>query len=97
MTNAPNAELSKWQMIANKEENPIYEVKIAIVGKYNSLKDAYKSLIEALDHAGLHWQTKISLIWLSASQITQNSIAQLLSDCDGILVPGGFGERDIVG
>jgi len=67
------------------------QVTVGIVGKYTSLHDSYKSLIEAIDHAGLHCGVKTNIAWLSADQV-RDGVADL-SPCDAILVPGGFGER----
>lgn len=88
-----NPDLSKWENIISNLEKSKDEVNIAIVGKYIKLKDAYKSLIEALIHAGIANMLKINFIWCDAENIKEEE----LSKVDGILIPGGFGERGIEG
>jgi CTP synthase len=85
--------LEKWHNIINFAENRTKEVHIAIVGKYNKLKDAYKSLIEAFDHAGIYHKSVVKLIWVSASHLTNDNVKEKLQNVDGIMVPGGFGSR----
>jgi CTP synthase len=97
ITDAPRAELAKWEQIAYNIENPKTQVNIAIVGKYNSLKDAYKSLIEAFIHAGITLEAKVNLLWVNASELNQQNVHSHLARAQAILVPGGFGERDIEG
>ncbi len=89
-----------WYDIINKSDNYKHSVKIAIVGKYVSYTDAYKSLIEALCHAGLLLETKVEIQWISSSDSTDeflNKTSKLLASCDAILVPGGFGSKGIEG
>ena len=87
-------DLSKWQKIGETILNPEGEVNIAVVGKYVSLLDSYKSLAEALVHGGIHNKVKVNLNWIDSEEIEQSQdIAHVLSDADAILVPGGFGER----
>ena len=87
-------DLSKWQKIGETILNPEGEVNIAVVGKYVSLLDSYKSLAEALVHGGIHNKVKVNLNWVDSEEIEQShDIAHVLSDADAILVPGGFGER----
>lgn len=93
--NAPD--LSTWKNVVKKIENPIGQVNIAIVGKYEKLKDSYKSLIEALFHAGIHCQHKVNLLWIGASSIRNSNIDEKLANIQGILVPGGFGSRGTEG
>ncbi|MEN3044329.1 MAG: CTP synthase [Candidatus Hydrothermales bacterium] len=76
---------------------PENEVEIAIVGKYTHLKDAYKSIIEAFVHSGSYFKTKIKLRWIEATDLENKEEEKLLSSVNGILVPGGFGERGIEG
>jgi len=87
-------DLSVWQNIADRMQNPEGEVNIAVVGKYTSLLDSYKSLAEALVHGGLHNKVKVNLEWVDSELLenAENPI-HLLENADGILVPGGFGER----
>ncbi len=95
--NASAPDLSKWQEIVQNVENPQSEVHIAIVGKYNRLRDAYKSLIEAFDHAGIHHRCKVKLHWISASSITPQNAHEKLAGMHGVMVPGGFGHRGAEG
>jgi CTP synthase len=77
--------------------NPKHEVSIAVVGKYAEHKDAYKSIYESIDHAGIHHQTSVRVARILSSDIEQEGPERLLSGYDGILIPGGFGERGIEG
>lgn len=90
-------DLSIWADVVNKIKNPEKETRIAIVGKYVGLKDAYKSLAEALSHGGIANNARVNLLWVDAEDIERKGAARLLSDIDGILVPGGFGGRGIEG
>ncbi len=90
-------DLSKWRKIVNRLSNLKSEVDIAIVGKYVQLKDAYKSISEAFVHAQIPNKTKVNLKWIDADEITEENIEELLKDINGILVPGGFGERGVEG
>jgi CTP synthase len=90
------ADLSMWENIVHSLENPEREVDIAMVGKYIDLTDSYKSLSEALVHAGIHTKTKVNIHYLDSEQIEAKGVAQL-KDMDAILVPGGFGKRGIEG
>jgi CTP synthase len=97
ITDAPAPDLSQWEDIVAKIGAPKREVVIAIVGKYIKLKDAYKSLIEALDHAGIEQGVKVVLRWINARSFTADNAEEKLKDVHGILVPGGFGETGIEG
>lgn len=90
-------DLSKWEEIARKIEHPEGEVTIGVVGKYTSLLDSYKSLMEALTHGGLANNVKVNLSWLNAEIFEKENNTSLLENVDGILVPGGFGERGTEG
>ncbi len=93
-------DLSRWQNIMQRIDNPEGEVKISIVGKYVSLKDSYKSLIEALAHGGIANKVKVNLDWVDSEKLESKSmdeVVQALSGSHGILVPGGFGIRGIEG
>jgi CTP synthase len=90
---APLPQLSKWQAIADAIANPEGEVTIAIVGKYTGLKDAYKSLNEALFHGGIANRVKVRLEWIESEVFEREDPAPYLENVHGILVPGGFGER----
>ena len=93
---APPADLSAWRDIVERLENPSGEVTIALVGKYTDLTDAYKSLSEALIHAGIQTGTRVRIRYIDAEQIERNG-PEGLGTVDAILVPGGFGERGIEG
>ncbi len=90
---APAPNLSRWTNIEARVRNPEGEVTIAIVGKYTGLKDAYKSLIEALTHGGIANQVKVNLDWIESETFEREDPAPFLEHVHGILVPGGFGKR----
>ena len=89
--------LDKWKDINLKLTKPRGEVNIGIVGKYINLKEAYKSLTEALTHGGIGNNLKVNIHWIDAEELENNGGIQPLAACDGVLVPGGFGERGIEG
>jgi CTP synthase len=88
---APN--LERWRLINERIHNPEGAVTIAIVGKYTGLKDAYKSLIEALSHGGIANKVRVSLDWIESEVFEREDPTPFLEHVDGILVPGGFGQR----
>jgi CTP synthase len=90
-TGAPN--LQKWQKILSTLNSPKSTVKIAVVGKYMSLKESYKSLFEALVHGGIGNETRVELECIEAEKVEEAGAEEMLSRVDGILVPGGFGDR----
>ncbi|MDM3870284.1 CTP synthase [Porticoccus sp. W117] len=90
------ADLSDWDWVADNYLNPEKEVTVAMVGKYMELLDAYKSLNEALSHAGIHHKTKVNIQHINAEDVEQQG-TQILKDADAILVPGGFGQRGLEG
>jgi len=90
------ANLSEWQHIIDELENPSATVTVAMVGKYTELTDSYKSLSEALVHAGIHTSTRVNITYIDAEVIEKNGPG-CLEGADAILVPGGFGERGIEG
>ncbi len=90
-------DLSQWQAINQKINKPDFEVSIAIVGKYIDLKESYKSIIEALVHGGISNAAKVKMIWISAEDLEKENGVEALKECDGILVPGGFGDRGFEG
>lgn len=90
------ADLSEWQQVVDNYRNPRSSVTIAMVGKYTNLTDSYKSLTEALIHAGLHSRTRVNIKYINAVDL-ENPGSHLLQDIDAILVPGGFGSRGIEG
>ena len=73
------------------------KTKIALVGKYVELQDAYLSVVEALKHAGYAFDADVEIDWVNSEDVTKENVAELLKDADGILVPGGFGDRGIEG
>ncbi|MCC8461696.1 MAG: CTP synthase [Rickettsia endosymbiont of Ecitomorpha arachnoides] len=91
--NVVPSKLDKWYDIIGRLKDSNSKVRIAIIAKYHKLKDAYKSVIEALDHAGIYYKYKIDLVWINAENLTEENINKKLLNIDGILVPGGFGER----
>ena len=95
--NAPAPDLTRWQRISKAIHSPEGEVTIAIVGKYTGLKDAYKSLSEALAHGGIANNVKVKLEWIDSEIFEREDAAPFLEHVDGILVPGGFGERGTEG
>jgi CTP synthase len=94
--NTPPANLKRWDSLVHEVENPQGEVAIAMVGKYVDLSDSYKSLNEALKHAGMKNHVRVKIEYVDSETITPESVAQL-SKFDAILVPGGFGKRGIEG
>jgi CTP synthase len=95
----PKAEpdLSRWQFVNERIRNPEGDVTIAIVGKYTGLKDAYKSLIEALSHGGIANKVRVTLDWIESEVFERGDPAPFLEHVNGILVPGGFGQRGTEG
>lgn len=94
----PKPDMTDWNDMIYKLDHPISEVCIGIVGKYTALHDAYLSVIESLNHAGIQNRRKVVIRWIESSDIRSDQDAQsLLKQCDGILVPGGFGNRGIEG
>ena len=94
--NAPPADLSVWQNLIKAQDNPQHEVTIGMVGKYVDLTESYKSLIEALRHAGIHTATRVNIEYLDSEAI-ENGGTDCLKNLDAILVPGGFGVRGTEG
>ncbi|MBR3424907.1 MAG: CTP synthase [Neisseriaceae bacterium] len=94
--NVPDADLTVWQKIVYAQEHPKSSVKIAMVGKYVDLTESYKSLTEALKHAGIHTETAVEIQYIDSESIEKNGTGSL-KDADAILVPGGFGSRGTEG
>ena len=90
---APKPRMERWQEISHRIHNPEGEVTIAVVGKYTGLKDAYKSLMEALSHGGMANRVRVKLDWIESEIFEKEDPAPFLEKVHGILVPGGFGER----
>ncbi|OQX46116.1 MAG: CTP synthetase, partial [Candidatus Sedimenticola endophacoides] len=94
--NVPAADLSEWRAVLDGLENVDGQVTVAMVGKYMDLTEAYKSLSEALVHAGIHTRTRVRVLYVDSEQVEQEG-AECLRAADAILVPGGFGERGVEG
>ncbi|MBO6126390.1 MAG: CTP synthase [Clostridia bacterium] len=92
-----NTNLTDWQNITKNINKNNKIIKIAIVGKYIGFKDAYLSVIEALNHAGIFWKVNIQIEWVNAELLTEFTVKDMLKDCQGILVPGGFDSRGVSG
>jgi len=90
------ADLSEWEAVVDATQHPVDEVTIGIVGKYIDHQDAYKSLSEALKHGGIRQRTRVNLKWLESTEVEQD-VAGMLAGVDGLLVPGGFGDRGFEG
>ena len=90
-------DLSEWEAMVQKEKDMHHVTKIALVGKYIELKDAYLSVAEALKHAGIANDTKIDIKWVHSEELDDTNVNEILKDCHGILIPGGFGHRGIEG
>ncbi len=97
ITDAPAPDLSGWERIVKRTLTPEGEVAIAVVGKYTGLRDAYKSLFEALTHGGVANSVRVDTRWIEADDLEVNGTAGALESVHGVLVPGGFGERGVPG
>ena len=93
----PEPDLTDWKAMVEALRSPVHEVTIALVGKYISLHDAYISVVEALKHGGIASHATVNIRWINSEDVTAKNADSLLSDVDGILVPGGFGDRGIEG
>ena len=93
ITDAPPPNLTRWNDIVDRLTNPEGEVTIGVVGKYTGLKDAYKSLSEALVHGGIANRVKVNFKWIDAEAFERDDVVAALEPMHGVLVPGGFGER----
>jgi CTP synthase len=92
----PHPDLSEWKQVVEAYEHPRDEVNIAMVGKYTDLTDSYKSLSEAIVHAGIHSYTRVNISYIDSEKLEQHGV-QLLEGLDAVIVPGGFGTRGIEG
>ncbi len=92
----PPADLSEWDAIVEAKQNPEAEINVAMVGKYMDLKDSYISLVEALQHGGIHTRTRVNIHFIESRDIEEQGVG-CLENMDGIVVPGGFGDRGIEG
>lgn len=93
----PEADMTEWKALENRVLNLKKKVRIALVGKYVELPDAYISVVEALKHSGFAFDADIELDWVKAHELTSGNVDERLKEADGILVPGGFGDRGIEG
>src|SRR6476469_5633519 len=93
----PAPELSEWEALVKRADAAGVTVKIGLVGKYIQLEDAYLSVIEALGHAGTHNGAKVDVRWIDAESVGREEAERQLDECDGILIPGGFGVRGVEG
>ncbi|MEL4178213.1 CTP synthase [Roseateles sp. PN1] len=94
--NTRSADLKRWDTLVNEVENPAKDVTIAMCGKYTDLSDSYKSLNEALRHAGIHNHSRVNIEYVDSEMLTADNIDQL-KQFDAVLVPGGFGKRGVEG
>jgi CTP synthase len=94
---AGDADLSEWEAVLDAAEHPVDEVTIAVVGKYVDHQDAYKSVGEALKHGGLRQRTRVKLKWIESQDVERQGAGAALAGVDGVLVPGGFGDRGFEG
>lgn len=93
----PEPDLKEWEDMVTAWKNPTHKTTIALVGKYIQLHDAYISVVEALKHGGVPNSTDVTIKWIDSEEVTPENVKELLGDVDGILVPGGFGDRGIAG
>ncbi len=93
----PEADMTDWRALENKVLNLKGKVTVGLVGKYVSLPDAYLSIVEALKHAGYAHDTEIDIRWIDAEEVDDQNVTDYLADVDGVLVPGGFGSRGLIG
>ena len=91
------ADMTDWQALVDQVKSLSKKVRIGLVGKYVELQDAYISVVEAMKHAGYKFDADIEVKWVNAEEVNEGNVAEILSDVDGILVPGGFGDRGVEG
>src|SRR5439155_19348384 len=91
------ADLGRWEEIVRRVKAPRSRLRIGVIGKYIEVKDAYKSLYEALTHGGIAHEAAVELAWVDAERLEREGLAGHVAGLDGILVPGGFGDRGIEG
>ena len=94
---SPTPDLADWEAFVDRVVNPLHHVDIAVVGKYIELQDAYKSIYESLTHAGAAHNTKVNVVRVDAEAIEEHGAERIIGQVDGILIPGGFGDRGIEG
>jgi len=93
----PAADMTEWKQLVYSVKNLSKRVRIAIVGKYVSLRDAYMSVVEALNHGGFANDASVDITWVASEDVDDSNVADALQQVDGVLVPGGFGDRGIEG
>jgi CTP synthase len=94
---APDPDLNEWTAMVERVKRATKHITIALVGKYTQLHDAYLSVVEALSHAGTENDAIVTIKWVDSEEVTDENVTSVLDGCDGILVPGGFGDRGIEG
>ena len=97
LENCPQPDMTEWEGLVERMNNPRHSVKIALVGKYVELHDAYLSVAEALCHGAIANDASLEIKWVQSADVTKANVAEILRDADGILVPGGFGDRGVEG
>jgi CTP synthase len=97
MENLPEPDLAGWRELVHRIDTPSRKARIAIIGKYVRLPDAYLSVVESLKHAGYSHGAQVEIVWVAADELETADLNEMLGDVDGILVPGGFGVRGIEG
>ncbi|MFP4697182.1 MAG: CTP synthase [Eubacteriales bacterium] len=95
--NCPKPDLTDWTNMVQKEKNVNKEIAIGLIGKYVELHDAYMSIVESLKHAGIYHLAKVNVKWINSELVNEDNVDTFLNDVDGILVPGGFGDRGVEG
>ena len=95
--NCPEPDLKGWEDMVHSLKNPTRDVTVALVGKYTQLHDAYISVVESLKHGAVAHNASIQIKWIPSESVTKETVADLLHDVSGVLVPGGFGDRGIEG
>ncbi len=90
-------DMSEWEELVDRIRNLKHEVTIALIGKYISLHDAYLSVSESLKHAGYHHRVKVNINWINSGEVNESNVGELIGKPDGIVVPGGFGQRGTEG
>ncbi|MFJ7825561.1 CTP synthase [Psychrobacillus sp. NPDC096623] len=94
---APEADMTDWISLVDQVKSLSKKVRIGLVGKYVELQDAYISVVEAMKHAGYKFDADVEVKWVNAEEVSDANVAEILGDVDGILVPGGFGDRGVEG
>ena len=89
--------MTDWKALVDQVKSLSKKVRIGLVGKYVELQDAYISVVEAMKHAGFQFDADVEVKWVNAEEVNDANVAEILSDVDGIIVPGGFGDRGVEG